>query len=272
MSIIEIIVLALVQGFTEFLPISSSAHLLLPSQVLGWEDQGLAFDIAVHVGTLIAVILYFKREVVDILSAWFGSLGSIETMKAKATDDSQLGWWIILGTIPAALIGYLAKDLVEMYLRSAWVIAITTIVFGLLLWYADAKGNQVKTIYQLNWKSALILGFAQAIAAVFPGTSRSGITITAGLMLGLNKESAARFSFLLAIPIISMMGLYYILELSLSGEAVDWATLGLGTVLSFLSAYACIYLFLKIIERMGMMPFVIYRLLLGIGLFIFLLY
>jgi len=159
-----------------------------------------------------------------------------------------------------------------MYLRSAWVIAITTIVFGLLLWYADAKGNQVKTIYQLNWKSALILGFAQAIAAVFPGTSRSGITITAGLMLGLNKESAARFSFLLAIPIISMMGLYYILELSLSGEAVDWATLGLGTVLSFLSAYACIYLFLKIIERMGMMPFVIYRLLLGIGLFIFLLY
>jgi undecaprenyl-diphosphatase len=272
MSIIEIIVLALIQGFTEFLPISSSAHLLLPSQVLGWQDQGLAFDIAVHVGTLIAVIMYFKKEVVDILSAWFKSLGSIETMKTKSTDDSKLGWWIILGTIPAALIGYLAKDFVELYLRNAWVVAITTIVFGLLLWYADVKGKQTKTIYQLNWKSALILGFSQAIAAVFPGTSRSGITITAGLMLGLNKQSAARFSFLLAIPIISMMGLYYTLELALSNEAVDWATLGLGTLLSFISAYACIYLFLKIIERMGMMPFAIYRLLLGIGLFIFLLY
>ncbi|SFC44295.1 undecaprenyl-diphosphate phosphatase [Pseudoalteromonas denitrificans] len=267
MSLIEIIVLALIQGFTEFLPISSSAHLLLPSQVFGWQDQGLAFDIAVHVGTLVAVIFYFRKEVVDILSAWFKSFGS-----QGATDDSKLGWWIILGTIPAALIGYLAKDFVEIYLRSAWVIAITTIIFGLLLWYADVKGKQIKTIYQLNWKSALILGFSQAVAAVFPGTSRSGITMTAGLMLGLNKESAARFSFLLAIPIISMMGLYYSLELALSDEVVDWSTLGIGAFLSFISAYACIFLFLKIIERMGMMPFVIYRLLLGIGLFIFLLY
>ncbi|MBB1444825.1 MULTISPECIES: undecaprenyl-diphosphate phosphatase [Pseudoalteromonas] len=264
MSIIEIIILALIQGFTEFLPISSSAHLILPSQILGWEDQGLAFDVAVHVGTLIAVVIYFRKEVVDILSAWFKSFGAQGT-----SDDSKLGWWIILGTVPAAILGLILKDFIELYLRSAWVIATTTIVFGLLLWYADAKGKQIKTIYQLNWKTALIIGFAQAVAMI-PGTSRSGITMTAGLMLGMNKQSAARFSFLLAIPIISMMGLYYTAELALGDHVVDWNTLLLGVVLSFLSAYACIFMFLKVIERMGMLPFVIYRLLLGVGLIVFL--
>lgn len=264
MSIIEIIVLALIQGLTEFLPISSSAHLILPSQILGWQDQGLAFDVAVHVGTLIAVIIYFRKEVVEILTAWFKSFGA-----QGATDDSKLGWWIILGTIPAAVLGLIFKDLIELYLRSAWVIAITTILFGLLLWYADVKGKQTKTIYQLTWKSALMIGMAQAMAMI-PGTSRSGITMTAGLMLGMNKQSAARFSFLLAIPVISMMGLYYTIELALGDHIVDWTTLILGAGLSFLSAYACIFLFLKIIERMGMMPFVIYRLLLGVGLMVFL--
>ncbi|MCQ8878200.1 undecaprenyl-diphosphate phosphatase [Pseudoalteromonas shioyasakiensis] len=264
MSIIEIIVLALIQGLTEFLPISSSAHLILPSQLLGWQDQGLAFDVAVHVGTLIAVVIYFRKEVVDILGAWFKSFGA-----QGATDDSKLGWWIILGTIPAAVLGLIFKDLIELYLRSAWVIAVTTILFGLLLWYADVKGKQTKTIYQLNWKSALMIGMAQAMAMI-PGTSRSGITMTAGLMLGMNKQSAARFSFLLAIPVISMMGLYYTIELALGDHIVDWTTLILGAGLSFISAYACIFFFLKIIERMGMMPFVIYRLLLGIGLIVFL--
>ncbi|MFU2511273.1 MAG: undecaprenyl-diphosphate phosphatase [Pseudoalteromonas prydzensis] len=264
MSIIEIIVLALIQGLTEFLPISSSAHLILPSQILGWQDQGLAFDVAVHVGTLIAVIIYFRKEVVEILAAWFKSFGA-----QGATDDSKLGWWIIIGTIPAAVLGLIFKDLIELYLRSAWVIAITTILFGLLLWYADVKGKQTKTIYQLTWKSALMIGMAQAMAMI-PGTSRSGITMTAGLMLGMNKQSAARFSFLLAIPVISMMGLYYTIELALGDHIVDWTTLILGAGLSFISAYACIFLFLKIIERMGMMPFVIYRLLLGVGLIAFL--
>lgn len=264
MSMIEIIVLALIQGFTEFLPISSSAHLILPSQILGWHDQGLAFDVAVHVGTLVAVIIYFRKEVVDILAAWFKSFGA-----QGNTEDSKLGWFIILATIPAAVLGLLAKEFVETYLRSAWVIATTTIIFGLLLWYADVKGKQIKTIYQLNWKSALTIGLAQAMAMI-PGTSRSGITMTAGLMLGLNKQSAARFSFLLAIPIISMMGLYYTIELALGEDLVDWQTLILGAVLSFLSAYACIFMFLKVIEKMGMLPFVIYRLALGVSLFGFL--
>ncbi len=139
MSIIEIIVLALIQGFTEFLPISSSAHLILPSQILGWEDQGLAFDVAVHVGTLIAVVIYFRKEVSSILSAWFKSFGA-----QGSTDDSKLGWWIILGTIPAAILGLLLKDMIELYLRSAWVIAVTTIIFGLCFGMRMQKVSKLK--------------------------------------------------------------------------------------------------------------------------------
>ena len=265
MSIIEIIVLALIQGLTEFLPISSSAHLILPSQILGWQDQGIAFDVAVHVGTLIAVVIYFRKEVVEILSAWFKSFGA-----QGATDDSKLGWWIIVATIPALVIGYFFKDFVESYSRNAWVIATSTIVFGLLLWYADVKAKQVKNIYQLNFMSAILLGFSQVIAMVFPGTSRSGITITVGLLLGLNKQSAARFSFLMSIPVIAAAGSYYTYKLISAGNVIDWQAILFGAGLSFLSAYACIFFFLKIIERMGMMPFVIYRLLLGVGLIAFL--
>ncbi|MBQ4847401.1 undecaprenyl-diphosphate phosphatase [Pseudoalteromonas sp. MMG013] len=266
MSIIEIIVLALVQGLTEFLPISSSAHLILPSQILGWQDQGTAFDVAVHVGTLIAVIIYFRKEVVAILSAWFKSFS-----EQGKTDDSQLGWWILIATIPSLIIGYFFKDFVESYSRNAYIIATTTIVFGLLLWYADAKAKQIKTIYQLNWMSALLIGLSQVVAMVFPGTSRSGITMTVGLLIGLNKQSAARFSFLMSIPVIAAAGSYYIYKLISADELIDWQAIVLGSVLSFMSAYACIYFFLKVIERMGMMPFVIYRLLLGMGLFAYLL-
>ena len=268
MSIIEIIVLALVQGLTEFLPISSSAHLILPSQVLGWQDQGTAFDVAVHVGTLLAVIIYFRKEVVDIITAWFNSFGA----QGKKTDDSQLGWWIILATLPSLIIGYLLKDFVEVYSRNAWIIATTTIVFGLLLWYADAKAKQIKTIYQINWVMALLIGLSQVVAMLFPGTSRSGITMTTGLLLGLNKQSAARFSFLMSIPVIAAAGSYYIYKLSTGDELIDWNAIILGAVLSFIAAYACIYFFLKVIEKMGMFPFVVYRLLLGLGLFAFLMW
>ena len=267
MSIIEIIVLALVQGLTEFLPISSSAHLILPSQILGWQDQGTAFDVAVHVGTLLAVIIYFRKEVSDILAAWFRSFGT-----QGKTDDSQLGWWIILATIPSLIIGYLLKDFVEVYSRNAWIIATTTIIFGLLLWYADAKAKQIKTIYQINWVMALLIGLSQVVAMLFPGTSRSGITMTTGLLLGLNKQSAARFSFLMSIPVIAAAGSYYIYKLFTGDELIDWNAIILGAALSFVAAYVCIYFFLKVIEKMGMFPFVVYRLLLGLGLFAFLMW
>lgn len=266
MSIIEIIVLAIIQGLTEFLPISSSAHLILPSQILGWQDQGLAFDVAVHVGSLLAVMIYFRKEIMEIITAWFKSFGA-----QGQTDDSKLGWYILLATIPAGLAAGMLEDFIETHLRAAIVIAITTIVFGLVLWYADIKAKETKSIYQLTWKSALLIGIAQAIALI-PGTSRSGITITAGLMLGLNKQSAARFSFLLSVPVIGGMGLIKTLELALGEQSVDWFTLILGSGLSFVAAYTCIYLFLKYIERMGMLPFVIYRLILGVGLFAFLMF
>ncbi|WP_105167095.1 undecaprenyl-diphosphate phosphatase [Pseudoalteromonas sp. T1lg23B] len=267
MSIIEIIVLALVQGLTEFLPISSSAHLILPSQILGWADQGTAFDVAVHVGTLLAVVIYFRKEVTDILGAWFASFGA-----QGRSDDSQLGWWILIATIPSLIIGYLVKDFVEVYSRNAWIIATTTVVFGLLLWYADKSAKQLKNIYQLNWLSALLIGLSQVVAMIFPGTSRSGITMTVGLLLGLNKQSAARFSFLMSIPVIAAAGSYYVYKLSSSEEIISWNAIVLGSILSFITAYACIHFFLKVIERMGMMPFVIYRLLLGGALFAFLLW
>ncbi|MER2493745.1 undecaprenyl-diphosphate phosphatase [Catenovulum sediminis] len=257
MTLLEIIVLALIQGLTEFLPISSSAHLILPSQLLGWNDQGLAFDVAVHVGSLAAVVIYFRKDVVEILSAWFKNVSG-----GESTDNSRLGWWVILATIPALLFGLLFKDIIELYARSIAVIATTTIVFGLLLWWADVKAKAHLELKLLGWQKALIIGVAQAIAMI-PGTSRSGITITAGLMLGLNKSNAARFSFLLSIPIILVAGSYQTFKLVTSGELVDWAAIFWGTGLSFISAYFCIYLFLSLIEKIGMLPFVIYRLLLG---------
>lgn len=265
MTTLEIIVLALIQGFTEFLPISSSAHLILPSQLLGWQDQGLAFDVAVHVGSLAAVLIYFRKDVHRILSAWFKSLAD-----KQQTDDSKLGWWVIIATIPALIFGLLFKDIIEIYARSTAVIAATTIIFGLLLWWADVKAKNNLPLNLLGWQKALIIGLAQAIAMI-PGTSRSGITITAGLMLGLNKTNAARFSFLLSIPIILIAGGYQTLKLVTSGEMVDWNALMIGTVLSFVSAYTCIYLFLALIEKIGMLPFVIYRLLLGAVLIAFML-
>ncbi|WP_371186504.1 undecaprenyl-diphosphate phosphatase [Thalassotalea maritima] len=257
MSTLETIVLALIQGLTEFLPISSSAHLILPSQLLGWVDQGLAFDVAVHVGTLTAVIIYFRREVMSMLFAWTDSI-----VHKKQTFDSQLAWWILFATIPAGLFGLFGKDFIEEHLRSAAVIAVTTIVFGLLLGFVDIKGKQNRTIEKLDFKGAMMIGVAQALALI-PGTSRSGITMTMGMMLGLTRDAAARFSFLLSIPAIAMAGTYLTIKLVLAAEAVDWATISLGTLVAFVSAYSCIHVFLLLLEKIGMMPFVIYRLLLG---------
>ncbi|MCV2883341.1 undecaprenyl-diphosphate phosphatase [Aestuariibacter sp. AA17] len=257
MSIVEIIILALIQGLSEFLPISSSAHLILPSVLLGWTNQGLAFDVAVHVGSLLAVVIYFREDIGRMLVAWLS-----HGFTKQQTDDSKLAWWVILATIPAIVMGFLFKSYIEVYARSALVIACTTIGFGLLLWYADATAKLRKNVYEITWKSALIIGLAQVLAMI-PGTSRSGITMTAGLMLGLNRESAARFSFLLSIPVILGAGVLITYDLVQSPTDVDWNVLIYGAVLSFFSAYLCIYLFLNWISRIGMLPFVIYRLLLG---------
>ncbi len=257
MDHLHAIALALLQGFTEFLPISSSAHLILLPRLLGWEDQGLAFDVAVHVGTLSAVVLYFRRELVPMARDWGRSL-----LTRQQTRDSRLAWAVLWGTIPVGLAGLAFKGYIEGELRSELVIATTTIGFGLLLWWADAKGRGARDEYHLGWKDILIIGIAQAVALI-PGTSRSGATMTAGLMLGLSREGAARFSFLLSIPVIVLAGGLKGLDLIEEAAPVDWGAMIIGVVTSAITAYACIHFFLKLLERIGMLPFVIYRLVLG---------
>lgn len=252
-----IVLLALIQGLTEFLPISSSAHLILPSHLFGWADQGLAFDVAVHVGTLIAVIWYFRKDVYLLILGWLRMVTG-----GRSSTHGRLGWMIIISTVPAVLAGLVLNNFIEQNLRSILVIAATTIVFGLLLGWADWQRTEVRRIRHIGIKDAVLIGLAQAVALI-PGTSRSGITITAGLMLGLKRKTAARYSFFLSIPLILAAGSYKTLELIKAGDQTDWVALGTGTVLSAISAYICIHLFLKLINQIGMWPFVIYRLLLG---------
>ncbi len=256
MDIIQIIVLALVQGLTEFLPISSSAHLILVPYLTDWPDQGLAFDVAVHVGTLTAVVIYFRKEISKMFFAWIASL------KGKHSEDSKLAWGVLIGTIPVGLAGLLFKDVISENLRTPLVIAVTTIIFGFLLWYADWSGKRQRDEHSMSWKDIIVIGCAQAVALI-PGTSRSGITITAGLMLGLTAPAAARFSFLLSIPVIVLAGGVETLDYLKVASINDMNDLIIGALISAVSAYLCIHYFLMLLERVGMTPFVIYRLVLG---------
>ena len=257
MEFTHIFFLAILQGLTEFLPISSSAHLIFIPQLLGWSDQGLAFDVAVHLGSLSAVLWHFRYDLRPLLSNWFNSLRG-----QAQTPESRLVWAVFFATIPVALLGLLFADFISNELRNILVIMITTVGFGLLLGYADWTGKRQRNEFDLNWKDVLIIGFAQAIALI-PGTSRSGITMTAGLMLGLTREAAARFSFLLSIPVITLAGGLLMIDLLQSTAPVDWPKLAVGTGIATLSAYACIHLFLALIERVGFLPFIIYRIILG---------
>lgn len=257
MDSMHAIYLAILQGFTEFLPISSSGHLVLIPKMLGWEDQGLAFDVAVHVGSLIAVVMYFRHELRRMARDWINSC-----KHGKSVGDSRLAWAMIWGSIPVALAGLSFNTIIEEEMRSPIVIGITTIGFGVLLGMADFKGFKERDETTLNWNDVMLIGLAQALALI-PGTSRSGITITAGLMLGLTRQGAARFSFLLSIPAIIMAGSYQTLILYQSPEIIDWNILLLGIFVSAVTAYICIHYFLKMLGRMGMLPFVIYRVILG---------
>lgn len=259
MDILQIIVLALVQGLTEFLPISSSAHLILVPYLTDWPDQGLAFDVAVHVGTLTAVVMYFRKEIHKMFIDWLASL------KGKHTEDSKLAWAVLIATIPVGLAGLIFKDVISEHLRTPLVIAATTIIFGLLLGYSHCSGKRQRDEHSLTWKDIIVIGCAQAIALI-PGTSRSGITITAGLMLGLTAPAAARFSFLLSIPVIVLAGGVETLDYLAVASVGDINDLIIGALISAVSAYACIHYFLILLERIGMTPFVVYRLALGLVL------
>ena len=262
MDTLHAIALALLQGLTEFLPISSSAHLILMPVLFHWPDQGLVFDVAVHVGTLSAVVAYYRAELVVMVRDWLRSVSG-----RGSTEESRLAWYVILGTIPVGLAGIGVNGAVENALRSPLIIAGSTIVFALVLWWAEKVGSEQRSQGDLGWKEALGVGIFQALALI-PGTSRSGITITAGLLLGFKRELAARFSFLLSIPVIVLAGLVKTRELMLqSPDSVPWSAMGIGILVSAVAAYVTIGWFLKLLDRVGLMPFVIYRLLLGVVLF-----
>lgn len=266
LDFIQIVVLALVQGLTEFLPISSSAHLILVPLLTEWDDQGLAFDVAVHLGTLTAVVVYFRHQLADMAVDWFASLPLI-SKQSKQTENSRLAWAVLFGTIPVGLAGLLFKDFIEESLRGALVIAATQFIFAGFLWWADSKGTRERSEYSIRWKDVLIIGVAQAIALI-PGTSRSGITITAALMIGLTRDAAARFSFLLSIPVIVLAGGLEALHYLSVAKGSDFSSLIIGAVISGISAFICIHYFLKLLDKIGMMPFVVYRFVLGIFLLV----
>jgi len=256
-DLIQVIVLALVQGLTEILPISSSGHLILVPWLFGWPDQGLAFDVAMHMGTLAALLWYFRVEVGVYWRAWCRSLAT------RALDaEGRLAWALIVGTLPAALAGLLLENAASTTLRAATIVATTTVVYALLLGAADRFGAKHRDETTVGFRDALLIGCAQALALV-PGTSRSGITMTAGLALGLDRKGAARFSFLLSLPITAAAGVLEGVELARSEAAHDWGAMALGALVAGLTTYACVAVLLRFIQRIGMWPFVVYRLLLG---------
>lgn len=253
-------VLAFLQGITEFLPVSSSGHLILVPKLLGWPDQGLAFDVMVHLGTLFAVLIYFRQDLQLIIR------DTLSTLRGKApTEYSRLGWNVVFATVPVGLIGFFYGDWIETNLRDPVIIAVGMLVFAVVLWWVDRNNRQTRDINAINWTDVFIIGCAQAIA-IAPGVSRSGMTIVAALMRGLNRDAAARFSFLMAIPVIVLAGGLKGIELLQSEAPVNWTVMLIGVTVSALVAYACIHWFLGFIRRFSMLPFALY--LLALGLFI----
>ncbi len=265
MDLIQLFILSLIQGITEFLPVSSSAHLILVPLLTDWQDQGLAIDVATHLGSLFAVMLFFRKDILQIIRAGLNSILS----KDINNTDSKLFWCLVVASLPVLISGFLLHDIVSMYLRDPLIIAVASIGFGLLLWYADVAGNKSRQINSISMRDAIIIGLAQALALI-PGTSRSGITMTVALILGLDRISAARFSFLMAVPIILVAGGHESLKLIQMGESINIVNFIITAILSAISALVAIYYFLQFLEKIGMLPFVIYRVVLGIGLiFIF---
>ena len=261
MSLLEIVVLALVQGITEFLPISSSAHLVLVPALLGWSDQGVAFDIAVHVGTLAAVLIYFRRDVAALV------MGALALLAGRVTPAGRLAVWLVLASIPVVVAGLALHAAGPEMLRSVEVLAWATLGFGLVLYAADRYCPAGRQVDDLGWTGALWIGLAQVLALI-PGTSRSGITMTAGRALGLNRQEAARFSLLLSIPTILGAGVLATKDLVDAGDVTLGLDAVLGAALSFVFALAAIAAMMAWLRRASFTPFVVYRVALGIGLLI----
>ena len=256
MTIEQIIVLAIVQGVTEFLPISSSGHLILVPQLMHWEDQGLVVDVMTHVGTLFAILIYFWRDV------WRIAGGALELVKGKVTDDGRLAIYIMLATIPAVAFGLFLKKFGFGDLeRNVAVVAWNTILYGILMLIADTVGAQERTIKDMTLGSALIIGVAQALALI-PGTSRSGVTMTAARFLGFTRPDAARFSFLLGIPAIAGAGVRTVGDALASGDPVTMDAVYCA-ILTFFAGLAAIAFLMALVKRVSFLPFVLYRMMLG---------
>lgn len=257
---LEAIILGIVQGLTEFLPISSSAHLRLVGEFLpSGTDPGAAFTAITQIGTEAAVLLYFRKDILRITLAW---LRSPVGARAEEAADVRLGWLVLIGTLPIAILGLVFKDTIEGSLRNLYITAAMLIGFGVVLGLADRFGSRIRTLEQLSWRDGILLGFAQAMALI-PGVSRSGGTISAGLLLGYTREAAARYSFLLAIPAVLASGFYQLARRWGEFGPFGFGQTALATIISFIVGYGVIVVFLKIISTRSFMPFVWYRVALG---------
>jgi undecaprenyl-diphosphatase len=253
----QIVVLAVVQGITEFLPISSSGHLVLVPVAFDWPDQGLTFDIAVHFGSLLAVCLYFRDDIVRLLG------GSLSVLKGDLDSDyARLAAGIAIATVPAVIAGLVFADWIETHLRDPAVVVVTLAGYGILMALADRFGRQSREFSTVRVRDAFAIGCAQALALV-PGTSRSGVTMTAALSLGLKRQDAARFSFLLSVPVILMASIYKGAVLLLGDDVIEFRALTVAAVIAAIVAYLTIEFFMRVVPRIGLLPFAIYRLLLA---------
>jgi undecaprenyl-diphosphatase len=255
----QAVVLGTIQGLTEFLPISSSAHLRIFPDLLGWGDPGAAFTAVIQIGTETAVLLFFRKDLWRIFSTWARSLVKAEY---RGHLDARMGWYIILGSVPIVVLGVLLKDTIESDFRSLWLIGTTLIVGGLVLGLADRIGSTDRQIRDLTLRHAVLMGFAQALALV-PGVSRSGATLSMGRFLGYDREAATRYAFLLAIPAVVGAGLFELQEIPGGDNAYGVGPTIVATIVSFLVGYAAIAWLLRYITTHSYAPFVIYRLLLG---------
>jgi undecaprenyl-diphosphatase len=272
MSWRQVIVLAVVQGLTEFLPVSSSGHLAIVSRVFFAGDAGASFTAVSQLGTEAAVLVYFARDIARILKAWFSGLFKGLAVKSRRNTDYRLGWYVIIGTIPICILGLFFKDEIRSGVRNLWVVATALVAFSAVIALAEFLGRQSRHIEQLNWRDAIVVGVAQTLALI-PGVSRSGSTISAGLFLGLDRELAARFGFLLAIPAVFASGLFSIPDAFhpvTSGMSATGPQLLAATLIAFVIGLAAVAWLLRFLVRHSMYWFVAYRVVAGVAVLILL--
>ncbi|RKG96160.1 undecaprenyl-diphosphate phosphatase [Corallococcus sp. CA053C] len=260
MSLLEAIVLGLVQGLTEFLPISSTAHLRIAPELFGWPDPGAAYSAIIQLGTVAAVLIYFRRDIVSLVGAFFKGLARREPF---GTLESRLAWFVLVGTLPIGLLGLALKKVIETQFRSLYVIAFSLIVLAVVLFVVEKRASHTRTVADMTWRDGILIGLWQALALV-PGSSRSGTTLTGGLSLGLKREDAARYSFLLSIPATSLAGIFELKHLLEATTRPSTEALVVGTLVAFASGMGAIAWLLNFLKRRTTLVFVVYRIALGV--------